>query len=275
MIREKAPAKINLALHVTGQRADGYHLLDSLVVFAGLGDELTFEPASDLSLSITGPLAKGVPVGPSNLVLQAAALFGKGLGARIALDKRLPHAAGIGGGSADAAATLRGLARLWNRPLPGPDACLSLGADVPVCLSTAPQRMRGIGEDLTPLPTLPTLHVVLVNPRVPVPTGPVFKALPRKDNPAMETPTWAGFEGFVGWLARQRNDLEPAAIGLAPAVGDALAALAGTGAALARMSGSGATCFGLYENRHAAEKAAQTIATRHPAWWVESGEILG
>lgn len=269
MIRELAPAKINLALHVTGQRADGYHLLDSLVVFADFGDRLTFSPAPDLSLKVTGPLAEGVPTGPENLILQAAMVMDRTAGAAITLEKHLPHAAGIGGGSADAAAALRGLSRLWDCPLPDEASALSLGADVPVCLSPAPQRMAGIGEALSPVPALPPLFAVLVNPRVSVPTGPVFQGLASKRNSALEPPKWNGFDSFIAWLARQRNDLEAPALRLAPAIGQVLRALRSSDAALARMSGSGATCFGVFETKALAIEAARKIREAQPGWWVQ------
>ncbi len=274
-MEQRAPAKINLALHVTGQRDDGYHLLDSLVVFArDIGDTLSMEPAGELSLSVSGPLAEGVPVGPENLILRAAALYGPSRGARITLDKHLPHAAGIGGGSADAAATLRGLSQLWGLDLPPVVDCLRLGADVPVCLSTAPQRMRGIGEDLSPVPPLPALFAVLINPRVEVPTGPVFGALDRKDNAPMDTPAWSDTASFLAWLSRQRNDLEQPARVLVPAVDEVIDTLTSVGAALARMSGSGATCFGLFGTRAAAHDAAEVIAAQHPDWWVAKTTLL-
>lgn len=273
MIRESAPAKINLALHVTGQRADGYHLLESLVVFARVGDRLSFVPATDMTLSVTGPLADGVPTGSDNLILRAASAFGTGAGAAITLEKHLPHAAGLGGGSADAAAALRGLARLWDCDLPDMDSVLSLGADVPVCLSSVPQRMAGIGEELSPVPTLPPLFAVLVNPRVAVPTGPVFRGLASKQNPALDPPHWNSFESFTDWLSRQRNDLEPPATTLAPKIALALQSLRTAGAAIARMSGSGATCFGLYETAAQAADAAGQIANAEPEWWVRDTEI--
>lgn len=274
MIAENAPAKINLALHVTGQRADGYHLLDSLVVFAGYGDVLHFSPARSLDLSVRGVFAKGVPTDDSNLALKAAALFGIEKGAAISLEKRLPHAAGIGGGSADAAATLRGLARLWQTDLPNAQDILTLGADVPVCLTFKPQRMTGIGENLSEIPPLPVLHIVLINPRLAVPTGPVFAGLLRKDNPPMEHPNWQGFDSFIAWLSRQRNDLEPPALAIAPAISLVLSALSDKNAALARMSGSGATCFGVFETADAAQKAAASIQATHPDWWIKATEVL-
>jgi len=269
-----APAKINLTLHVTGQRADGYHLLDSLVIFADAGDILGFAPAEDLSLAVTGPRAEGVPADGRNLVLKAAALFEETRGAVITLDKRLPAAAGIGGGSSDAAAALRGLARLWDRALPGDAAVLSLGADVPVCLTPRPVRMRSVGEEITEAPVLPDMALVLVNPGVEVSTPAVFGALTRKDNPPMpEPPGWADAAGLAHWLAGQRNDLEPPARALAPVIDTVLEALAASpGCLIARMSGSGATCFGIYATRAEAENAAQILAGAAPGWWVTAAE---
>lgn len=274
MIGESAPAKVNLALHVTGQRTDGYHLLDSLVVFAAIGDRLAVELSDELALSISGDLATGVPPGPENLVLRAAAILAPGQGARIMLEKALPHAAGLGGGSADAAAALRALSRLWGVPLPPLDEILTLGADVPVCLTGAPQRMAGIGEVLSDVPSLPPLYAVLVNPRVTVPTGAVFEGLSRKENPAMGAPDWVDFRSFIDWLSRQRNDLEASAIAVAPAIETALGALQREDTPLARMSGSGATCFGLFETARAAEFAAASISAAHPDWWVKATPLL-
>ncbi|WP_071797634.1 4-(cytidine 5'-diphospho)-2-C-methyl-D-erythritol kinase [Natronohydrobacter thiooxidans] len=266
---EAAPAKINLCLHVTGQREDGYHLLDSLVAFAEVGDKLSARPWQGLSLSITGPEGAGLSAGADNLVLRAARL----MGARdlaLTLDKRLPLASGIGGGSSDAAACLRLLAQQMNTPLPSRKLVLGLGADVPVCLEPRSCRMRGIGEAITCLPPLPPLWLVLVNPRVEVPTPQVFRALARRDNPPLpdELPIWPDAEAFCDWLAGQRNDLEAPAISLAPVIGQVLDVLgAAEGCALARMSGSGATCFGIFTRRDAAERAAATISAARPNWW--------
>lgn len=256
-----APAKVNLALHVTGQRDDGYHLLDSLVAFADLGDHVSVAPADGLSLYVTGPRADGVPTDDSNLVLRAARMAGA-TGA-ITLDKHLPAAAGIGGGSSDAAACLRVLGADLD-PLP-------LGADLPVCMVARAARMSGIGEIVTPHP-LPPLPAVLVNPGVAVPTPQVFSALPHKDNPDLgEIPEFGGdVEAVIDWLARQRNDLEAPAMRCAPEIGGTLQAVAGSGAALARMSGSGATCFGLFETPDQARLAAEMIATLQEDWWVQS-----
>lgn len=274
-----APAKVNLALHVTGRRADGYHLLDSVVVFADAGDWLTIEPAQALTLSVTGPRAAGVPTGEGNLIWRAAALFAKARGAAITLEKHLPAAGGIGGGSADAAAALRGLAQVWDQPLPDAGAILSLGADLPVCVFGRPARMGGIGEVVTALPPLPPLWLVLVNPGIDVPTGPVFRELARADNPALpEIPAegWPDAGAMAAWLAQARNDLEPPALALVPGIAPVLAALAARqGCLLARMSGSGGTCFGLFGSADAAEAAAAAIARSETGWWVKAAAIRG
>ncbi len=266
-----APAKVNLTLHVTGRRADGYHLLDSLVVFAGVGDRVDLAPAARTSVAVSGPEADGVPTGPENIVVRAAESFGTPV--HITLHKELPNAAGLGGGSSDAAATLRALGRMTGRPVP--DA-LTLGADVPVCVLGRPARMSGIGEVLAPVAGLPAAWLVLVNPREMLATGAVFAALDRVDGPAMgELRAWTDAADLAAWLAARRNDLEAPATRIAPAVGDALAALRATeGCLLARMSGSGATCFGLYATLDAAEAAAATLGARNPDWWVRAAEML-
>ncbi len=271
-----APAKVNLALHVTGQRADGYHLLDSLVVFADVGDRLTAEPSDKLSLQVTGPRAEGVPNGPENLVLRAARLLDPDRGARLVLDKHLPAAAGIGGGSSDAAATLRVLARLWDLPMPTPEATAVLGADVPVCLEARPRRMAGIGDELSEVPHLPPAWLVLVNPGVPVSTPAVFRALARKDGTPMPAlPACADAATFAAFLLGLRDDLEPPARALQPQVSEVLAALgAQTGCLLARMSGSGATCFGLFAAEAPARGAAAALAAAAAGWWVQAARML-
>jgi 4-diphosphocytidyl-2-C-methyl-D-erythritol kinase len=278
-VKQFAPAKVNLALHVTGRRADGYHLLDSLVVFAGAGDWVTIAPAERLSLCVSGPRAAGVPDDGRNLIWRAAELLGPGLGAAITLDKHLPAAGGIGGGSADAAAALRGLAALWGRPLPDAGAVLSLGADVPVCLFGRPARMAGIGEDITPLPPLPPLWLVLVNAGVAVPTGPVFKALARADNPPLPVippQGWPSADALAQWLVQRRNDLEGPARMLVPQIGDVIAAIAAQSECLlARMSGSGGTCFGLFPTAQSAREAAAALSAQDPAWWVKDAAVLG
>lgn len=267
----RAHAKINLTLHVTGQRADGYHLLDSLVCFADVCDRVTVAKAEDFRLNITGPLSAGVPADSRNLVAKAAALIAPGRAFDIELEKHLPAAAGIGGGSADAAATLNAISELIGAPLPK-DA-LSLGADVPVCLHTSALRMQGVGEVLTPVPALPEVWSVLVNPRVPVETPPVFKALAQKTNPAMpKVPAFADVFELAVWLETQRNDLQAPARVIAPQISDVLQAL--KPAIFARMSGSGATCFGLCESQAAATDLAASIQADYPDWWCCAARLV-
>lgn len=271
-----AAAKLNLSLHVIGQRGDGYHLLDSLVGFADVGDRIRAERAEGLSLTITGPQGAGLPSGEDNLVLRAARLM-PGAGARITLDKVLPVASGIGGGSADAAATLRALAGLYGLSLPSPQAVLSLGADVPVCLAGRACRMTGVGEKVTPLAhPLPQVAVVLANPGVAVATPAVFAALDRRENPPMPEvlPPLRDLSGLVAFLRESRNDLEPAATRLAPVIARVRAALTALpGCALARMSGSGATCFGLFGTASQAEAAAAALRRAEPGWWVSAATL--
>lgn len=277
-IREPAPAKLNLDLLVTGRRPDGHHELDSLVVFADLGDALTFLPADALHLEAVGPFAGELPPAADNIVLRAARRLAEAGGVppkgRILLDKCLPVAAGIGGGSADAAATLRGLRRLWRLPLDDRQLHglgLDLGADLPVCLYGQPARMRGIGERLDPVRGLPPLDLVLVNPRRPLATAAVFKALALEgfSRRGEGLPACPSPPRLVAWLAASRNDLEAAAQTLLPVIGEVLEALAADPACwLARMSGSGPTCFGLYAGAEAAREAAARLAAARPDWWV-------
>lgn len=266
---ELARAKINLALHVTGRRSDGYHLLDSIVAFAGCGDRITVRRASESGLNISGPFAQALADTGDNIVLRALSLFGPDIRVQIDLEKNLPVASGIGGGSADAAAVLRAVARLCDLPLPADEQVLRLGADVPVCLMQQPVRMQGIGDVLTPL-DLPELHAVLVNPGVGVATGPVFEALESRDNPPidMAAADLADAGTTIAWLKLLRNDLQPDATAQAPVIGEVLAALREAGAGLARMSGSGATCFGLFADHAAATRAADSLKELHHRWWV-------
>lgn len=274
MTTELAPAKVNLTLHVTGLRADGYHLLDSMVVFTAVGDVLALSDAPGLTL--TGPEAAGLRAEPDNLVLRAARLIGAG-DAGVVLDKRLPIASGIGGGSSDAAATLRLLSRVRGLSLPDAAATLALGADVPVCMTPRPTRMQGVGEVLSDIPPLPPLWMVLVNPRQGVSTPAVFRGLTRRDGAPMVLPdAWRDLSEFAEWLAQQRNDLEAPAASLCPDIGVVLAALrARPDCALARMSGSGATCFGLFASQSSAELAARALQSAQPAWWVRATALLG
>lgn len=262
-----ARAKVNLSLHVTGKRADGYHLLDSLVCFAGVGDTVTVTPADTLTLEVTGPEAQALE--GENLVTRAARLMGGN--AALHLDKHLPVASGIGGGSADAAATLRALQAL-GRPLPADADVLRLGADVPVCLNGRAVRMTGIGEGLAPAP-LPPAWLVLCNPRVGVSTADVFRGLEGFGAPMPEVPAFADAGALARWLEGTRNDLEPPALRLAPVIADVKAALAAQdGCLIARMSGSGATCFGLFATEAQARKGAASLP---PAWWSAAAPLEG
>uniref|UniRef100_UPI00386F7207 4-(cytidine 5'-diphospho)-2-C-methyl-D-erythritol kinase n=1 Tax=Salibaculum sp. TaxID=2855480 RepID=UPI00386F7207 len=270
-LTELAPAKLNLCLHVTGQRADGYHLLDSLVAFTEVGDRVTVTPADRLSLSIEGPFAAGLSSESENLVLRAARLLDPQRGAHIHLHKALPVAAGIGGGSADAAATLRALSRLWERPLPEAAQTLALGADVPACLTPGLFRMRGIGQELARLQDPSPLPLLLVNPGVAVSTPGIFGALAPKTNAQMDDamPASSDTAAWVAWLARQRNDLTAPAIAEEPVIGRVLEALSVLpGVRLARMSGSGATCFALFAETARRDAAAESLHRAHPGWWV-------
>ena len=279
---EKAPAKINLTLRVLGRRADGYHDIESLVAFAGVGDALTFTPGEDLALTVGGPTAAAAGDVANNLVLTAAhALAERVAGLRLGrftLSKRLPVAAGLGGGSADAAAALRLLARANSLAPDDPNlvqAARATGADVPVCLDPRTRRMRGIGDILSDPLDLPRLFALLVNPGVAVATADVFAALAAP--PAGQSAPAALPEGdaLLAEVARGRNDLEAPAIELEPAIAVVLAVLRKLpGCRLARMSGSGATCFGLFDSSRAASAAARTLRVGYPAWWVRA-TVLG
>jgi 4-diphosphocytidyl-2-C-methyl-D-erythritol kinase len=272
-----APAKINLFLHVGGKRADGYHELESLVVFARVGDELMFDGAAELSLTIDGPFADALTPDPDNLVLKAARALADYAGirkdARIRLTKNLPVASGIGGGSADAAATLRGLARLWNLNLTQEQLRKigeTLGSDVPVCIGCTPAWMEGRGEKVTELSGTPEVSMVLVNPGVAVPTGKVFAALNERRGVGLPRPgAMKDAHDLVAYLETTANDLEAPARRVAPVIGEVLNALAAQpGALLARMSGSGATSFAIFESDAAARNAATAIRTQQRNWWV-------
>lgn len=278
-----APAKLNLYLHVTGRRDDGYHELDSLVAFTRLGDTLSAAAADDLSLNATGPFAGDLPSGHDNIVLKAAdglrQLAGMDAGAAITLQKRMPVASGIGGGSADAAAAITALCRLWDaQPAPADLSALALGlgADVPVCLAGRTSYMGGIGEALEPFPALPAIAVVLVNAGVTVPTAAVFEA---RSGPFTPPDRFSGPVAHALDLAQslavRRNDLTAPAVATAPVIRDVLAALDECPECLlARMSGSGATCFALFGSEAAAKAAAANLSAAHPDWWVEATELI-
>lgn len=285
-LAQAAPAKINLALHVVGRRADGYHELESLMVFAELGDELRAVPAEADGLTVTGPFGNGLGAQPNNLVLRAVAAFRERWPDHVrdrfafTLAKNLPVAAGLGGGSADAAAALRLMVEAGSTPIAMPDLvelATRLGADVPACLMSAPLVARGIGEILCPLTAFPTASVVLVNPLVPVPTSEVFRRLESRENPRlpalvepMTRPVQLGL-----WLAETRNDLQTAAIALVPEIGTLLERVAASpGCMLARMSGSGATVVGLFGSSAQAHQAAHELRAELPGHWVAAADLL-
>jgi 4-diphosphocytidyl-2-C-methyl-D-erythritol kinase len=283
-----APAKVNLTLRVLARRPDGYHELESLVVFADFGDRLTFARGGDLALTVHGPSAAAAGDGGDNLVHKAARALAAlrpdiALGA-FDLDKRLPVAAGLGGGSSDAAAALRLLADANGISRDDPAlhaAARSTGADVPVCLDPRPRIMRGIGERLSPPLSLPPLPAVLVNPGVALPTKAVFagwKVSPQApgqlDEPALQK--LSGARELFEHVGRQTNDLEPPAVALQPSIAHVLAALRDApGCVLARMSGSGATCFGLFGTPDAALAAEKVLSLREPKWWVKATTFGG
>lgn len=268
-----APAKINLTLHVTGQRPDGYHLLDSLVCFADVGDTIRVRSSDTLCLSIEGPFSKGLAVDETNLVLRAARFLAPEKCAEITLIKRLPVASGIGGGSADAAAALRALSALWGVALPKARDTAVLGADVPVCMTSSFARMSGTGEQIGLLADAPDPVMVLINPGVGVSTPTVFRGLGQKDNPRMQDMPSVTSQDWIAWLTSQRNDLEAPARAAQPVIGTVLEALrAIPGCRLARMSGSGATCFAIFD-RAVDAGALAAIRGHHPEWWVVETRI--
>ena len=280
-VRVAAPAKLNLYLHVLGRRDDGYHLIDSLIAFASVHDTVTAEPAGELSLALRGPFGAALAREGDNLVLRAARLLAQELAleprAALTLEKRLPLASGLGGGSADAAAALKALQQLWGKALDERrlmGLALALGADVPMCLFGRAAFAGGVGEELTPAPALPSVALLLVHPGAALATASVFRARAGSFSRAArfaDRPRDAA--ALAGLLATRRNELSAAAEQLCPAITEILAALeAQPGCLLARMSGSGATCFGLFAERAAAAAAARALA--RPGWWVEAAELV-
>jgi 4-diphosphocytidyl-2-C-methyl-D-erythritol kinase len=288
---ELARAKVNLTLRVVGRRVDGYHDLESVVAFAECADRLTLSPGPQLQLEVTGPLASACGELSDNLVLKAARLLGERVAGlkvgRFTLDKVLPVAAGIGGGSADAAAALRLLARTNGLSIDDPrliEVTRLTGADVPVCLASRGCVMTGVGETLAPL-GLPKLPCVLVNPRVGVATKQVFEGLGLRSgelrvgvNDVIEALIWpadgASTRDWIGALASGTNDLESPAIKVQPVIDEVLSALrAAAGARVVRMSGSGATCFAIFDDAAAAQAASEMLEATHPQWWVHAGAL--
>jgi len=283
LVRRAAPAKLNLYLHVLGRRDDGYHLLDSLVAFVDISDVVTARPAETLSLEITGPFASAISGDPrENLVWRAASALAGRAGiapkAALTLEKHLPVASGIGGGSSDAAAALKALGELWRldlgeRKFQG--LAQSLGADVPVCLFGETAWLGGIGERVEPAPPLPRCAVVLVNPGLSLATPAVFKARSGAfSEPARFEAPPADAAALASLLEARRNDLTTPAVALAPVISDVLQALESeTGALIARMSGSGATCFALLADADGARSAVRRLGAAHPGWWVAAGTL--
>ena len=278
MIERFARAKINLALHVTGQREDGYHLLDSLVVFAEFGDVIEIiephHPHGPIEVSVAGEFAEGLGTGVENLATIAAVLLREevkrnGIDPKpvaVTLKKNLPIASGIGGGSADAAATLLGLKEYWASDVDLMPIAQSLGADVPMCLYSRPLRARGIGDEIMLLQNAPALNLVLVNAGVEVSTPQVFQELANRKNSPITDLVWNDFPTMKE-VCEMRNDLQPSAIGLVPKINTVLAAIEAHKPLLARMSGSGATCFGCFETFEEAQSVNRIISEAHPDWW--------
>lgn len=281
-LSEKAPAKVNLSLRVLGQRTDGFHQISSIVAFADIADVLELTPSTRASFAVSGPFAAAITA-DDNLVERAERAFREKCSsaqpARISLDKQLPVAAGIGGGSADAAAALRLMANANPGCVPAAEIekiAASLGSDVVVCLASRAARMSGRGEKVTPLAAFPPLHVVLVNPGAALAAGEIYAALraaPSNGENAKSAETIPRLETAHDVIAHMRetgNDLEAPAIAMAPVVGEVLSMIAETpGCAIARMSGSGSTCFGIYETAMQAETSAQIIAESYPDWWIK------
>ena len=276
-IKVTAHAKVNLTLHVVGHRTNGYHELQSLVCLTEFGDQIHLYPAADFSFQVIGPFAAGIPVDESNLVVQAAKFMAqqhsKSLDCQIILEKNLPMASGIGGGSSDAAAVMKALSQYWSVSLPKVDEMMALGADIPVCMASGLTLMEGTGEDVTQLSAAPNWGVVLVKPNVGVSTPAVFNALNAKQNPPMQDVAENCVD--IAWLCDQRNDLEPPAMAMVPevaAVVDAISEI--PQCQVARMSGSGATCFGLFADIKQANAAAERLQQAHPNWWVVATKMV-
>jgi 4-diphosphocytidyl-2-C-methyl-D-erythritol kinase len=275
MLTEHAAAKINLFLHVGARRNDGFHPLQSLAVFTDAGDVLTLERDRTLTLEIDGPFASGLDGEGDNLVLRAGRALkggGEGDGARITLTKNLPVASGIGGGSADAAAALRGLSKIWSRQDDLTSLGAALGSDIPVCVASQPAFMEGRGEILRSVEALPRIAMLLVNPGVAVPTRDVFAALTTRSGTDMALPRgrFRDTADLLRFLETTRNDLQAPALAIQPVIGNVLDAMAALpGALFTRMSGSGATCFGLFADDDACQRAAATLRLAHPGWWVQ------
>ena len=281
MFEEKASAKVNLCLQIVGQKPNGFHLLDSIVGFTEFGDHLSFKKSDKLELTVQGAFSDQIPVDRSNLILKAAELVRKlndiKTGAHITLTKNLPPSAGLGGGSSDAAAAIRGLSRLWGTDLPEIDDLMKIGSDLPVCINQKTQHMKGFGEVLEEINTFPNLPILLVNPLKKVSTHTVFRMLQNKKNPPLSKyeKLFQAKKYWINWLLLQRNDLMEPAVKVEPVISEVLRLISKqVSVEKVSMSGSGATCFGVFENKHDCDLAMKRVRLERPDWWSVSTEII-
>ncbi len=277
MISEFAPAKINLSLHLVGQKSNGYHLLDSIVSFVNVGDNISIAPGKSGDLKVAGPFAKDLPSANNNLVLKAARLFGSIKLSQITLEKNIPVTSGIGGGSADAAATVRLFSKFYNKPEPPIGKLISLGSDVPVCMQKGIVRMMGVGEEIINLSPAPKVGILLVNPRKALSTAEVFNGVKEKNNSGVNLhgSIEKNLNSWFDWINSMRNDLTASAIDLIPDIRFILDKLiACDGARVVRMSGSGATCFALFEDFDLLQNAKFKIMKECPSFWCEAGKLI-
>ena len=281
MFEEKASAKVNLCLQIVGQKSNGFHLLDSIVGFTEFGDHLSFKESDVLELTVQGAFSDQIPVDRSNLILKAAELVRKlnniKTGAHITLTKNLPPSAGLGGGSSDAAATIRGLSRMWGTDLPGIHDLMKIGSDLPVCINQKTQHMKGFGEVLNVVNTFPNLPILLVNPLKKVSTQTVFRKLENKKNSPLSKyeNLFQTKKDWINWLLLQRNDLMAPAVSVEPVISEVLQFISSqTSVEKVSMSGSGSTCFGVFENKHDCDLAMEKVRQERPEWWSVSTEII-
>ena len=281
MFEEKASAKVNLCLQIVGQKSNGFHLLDSIVGFTEFGDHLSFKKSDELELTMKGTFSDQIPVDKSNLIFKAAELLRTinniKTGAHITLTKNLPPSAGLGGGSSDAAATIRGLSRLWGTDLPEIDDLMKIGSDLPVCINQKTQHMKGFGEVLEEINTFPNLPILLVNPLKKVSTQTVFRMLKKKKNPPLSKyeKLFQAKKDWINWLLLQRNDLMEPAVKVEPVISEVLRLISKQiSVEKVSMSGSGATCFGIFENKHDCDLAMKRVRLERPDWWSVSTEII-
>ena len=281
MFEEKANAKVNLCLQIVGQKPNGFHLLDSIVGFTEFGDHLSFKKSDKLELTVQGAFSDKIPVDRSNLILKAAELVRKlnniKTGAHITLTKNLPPSAGLGGGSSDAAATIRGLSRMWGTDLPEIHDLMKIGSDLPVCINQKTQHMKGFGEVLNVVNTFPNLPILLVNPLKKVSTQAVFRKLENKKNSPLSKyeKLFQTKKDWINWLLLQRNDLMEPAVSVEPVISEVLQFISNQiSVEKVSMSGSGATCFGVFENNHDCDLAMKKIRRERPEWWSVSTEII-